>query len=109
MITLLTLFCLLSTYACYQLSEKALLSENAPLTVWLQSNHIRTKIIAAVSALVFIIFNIFYLGTATGIIFSLISYMTLFSLLIVLSPLNIIKYKHLLGIYLLALLFEIIL
>jgi|GEM_PF-4429124 len=109
MITLLTLFCLLSTYAFYQLSEKALLSQSAPLALWLQSNHIRTKIIAAVSAVGFITFNIFYLGITTGIIFSLFSYMTLFSLLIVLSPLNIIKYKYLLGVYILALFFEIIL
>ena len=109
MISILILIIFTGCFFIYNTSKKALLKENNFIDNWLQTNKKRAKKSAVLILLLTLIIASFLFGAISGILFWLFTVTLLLSLIILLFPLNIVKKKPLLVLFITILLFEIIL
>lgn len=108
MITSIVLIIFLGSIVLYSRSEKAVLDEQTRLGKWLQDHNKESKIIGIVSIVISLILACLTLGLMPGIMIWLIVLMITLSLLIIFSPLKIVKYKSLLILFTFFLIVEII-
>ena len=109
MITLLVLFSLLSSYAFYLTSQKAQLSNSNSVSVWLQKHTTLAKAIGIACLIIAAILAIASMGLTSGTLLGLMLFSIILSLVIVLTPLKIIGFKQLLGLFLFIIILEILL
>lgn len=103
-------FCLFlgASYALYTTSKVVDFKTPIVLGTWLQADPKRTKIIGVGGYVLGSVLSVFFFGYTSGILFSLVSILTFMSLLVVLYPLHIITYKHLLVFTCITLLIELL-
>ncbi len=96
----------LSFYLFYNTSKKV--KYNSKKTEnWINENIQLTKIIAAILLIISIILNIYLFGFGAGSLLFIIVFMTIGSLIIILTPLKLIRYKSVLLLFITSLLFEL--
>ncbi len=108
MISITISFLFIGCFALYNTSKKAFLSSDNKLQLWLQKNIKCSNIIGLALLIVSFFTAIFYLGVATGIVFWLLTLMTILSLLIVVAPTRIANYKHIIVLFTILLTTELI-
>lgn len=99
MITLTVLLIFLGCFALYNTSKKALLTGKLSIEKQMQKNPNPTKILGAILLIVALCNAIINFSYTSGILYWLIITMMIFSLIIVLYPLQKINYKHLLVLF----------
>lgn len=107
--TLIISLIFLGSYFSYSTSKKAILNSDFALNRWVTSNIKFSKIIGILLLLASLILSIVYFGTTSGILFWLISLLIVLGLIIIITPLKKLTYKHILILFLIILTFEFIL
>ncbi|AUC14937.1 hypothetical protein BTO06_07200 [Tenacibaculum sp. SZ-18] len=108
MITLITLTNLVACYAFYNTSKRALLNRTTFLGYWFQSNNKISKFVGITLILIGMLLSVLYLGVTSGILFFLILFITVLSLLIIVIPMKIVNIDKILLLLLLGIFTEII-
>ncbi|WBX72965.1 hypothetical protein PG913_08650 [Tenacibaculum pacificus] len=106
MITIGVLLILLGNIVLYNTSKKVELYSNTTVERWIQQHTNYSQIIGClllISALPFICYSI---GITSGLIFWLVTLMLFLSLVVVISPLKIVNYKHLAIVFLILIIIE---
>lgn len=109
MITSIIFLIFFGCFALYNASKKVALNQYFKLETWLQNNEKQTKIIGVFTLVITAIISVFYLGVTSGILFWLITLMTVLCLIVILYPIKGINYKHIISVFVFILLFELIL
>ena len=110
-ITMITSIIFLMTLGCFfwlNTSKKAMLNTNTVLEQWFQSHLKLSKIIGSVLYVIALFLCTRYLGNTSGLLFWLISLMTLLSLVIMINPIKLINYKYLFVAFIISLTVELI-
>ena len=110
-ITMITSIIFLMTLGCFFLlntSKKAMLNTNTVLEQWFQSHLKLSKIIGSVLYVIALFLCTRYLGNTSGLLFWLISLMTLLSLVIMINTIKLINYKYLFVAFIISLTVELI-
>lgn len=105
----MSLLILVTSIACflsYSTSKRAVITKETKLLFWLHSNGKITKITTIVFFTLSTVFAIYTLGIAAGILTLFILIMLIWSLLVLLVPLQIVNYKLLLAIILISFFLE---
>jgi len=108
MITISLLLILLASLVFYNTSKKALLLYNSAIETWIQVNKNYSKAIALLFLIVSLLSIILIFGFTSGIIFWLISFISFLSTIVIIYPLKIVNYKHLIILFLILLVLELI-
>ncbi|QXP67527.1 hypothetical protein [Polaribacter sp. AHE13PA] len=108
MITISLLLILLASLVFYNTSKKALLLYNSAIEIWIQVNKNYSKAIALLFLIVSLLSIILIFGFTSGIIFWLISFISFLSTIVIIYPLKIVNYKHLIILFLILLVLELI-
>jgi len=106
MITSSILFIFIASFAFYNSSKKATLSRVSVLEIWVQQHALFSKIIGGLLLITTLCSSIYCFGMTSGIIFWLITLMSILSLLITISPLQKVNYKHLILFFSILILLE---
>lgn len=108
MIAFISLNIFLGLYILYNTSKKATLMSNLQVERWIQQNPRPSRLLGVgILALAYgLLISLKAIGVSSLIYF--IQLMTIGSLIIVLTPLKIINYKLVLGLFFLAILIEIL-
>ncbi len=93
MITIAVFLLFISFYFFYNTSKKAVKYDGFKVEKWISNNTLIANTIAFSCALLSLIFNILIFGFGSGILLFFIILMTHASLIIVLTPLQLINYK----------------
>ena len=96
-------------YCLYQTSKKAGLKKQFGLDLWFQENITKTKYLASIFLLLTLIGSIMFFGITSGVLFWLFTVTLLFSLIIILYPLNIISLKKIIILFAISVVLELIL
>ena len=107
MITSIILLTFLASFVLYNTSKKAMLQQSSSVEKWLQTNEKTAKIIGILTLIIAATTATFHFGITAGILFWLITLMTILSLLVILYPFKKINYKHLIGIFTIILIIEL--
>ena len=99
MVTCSLLLIFAASFAFYNTSKKATLSGVSVLEIWIQQHTLYSKIVGCLLLIATLILVIFNFGITSGIIFWLITLMSTLSLLIIISPLQKVNYKHLIFVF----------
>lgn len=108
MIAISLLLILLASFVFYNTSKKAVLLYNSAIETWIQVNKNYSKAIALLFLIVSLLSIILIFGFTSGIIFWLISFISFLSTIVVIYPLKIVNYKHLIILFLILLVLELI-
>jgi SNF family Na+-dependent transporter len=106
MITSIILLIFLVSFVFYSTSKKAQLTSKTIFEDWIQSHRQYSKIISSLLLVTAFILSINNFGITSGIIFWLVILMSLLSLIIIISPLKKVNYKHLVFAFFILLIFE---
>ena len=109
MISILIAIIFLGCYLFYNTSQKTTVTSVKNLEEKLGNNRQLSKTIGLSFLLITLLLAAINFGVFSGILFWLVSLMLLMSLLIIITPLNLINYKFLVLLFLVLLLIEIIL
>lgn len=103
-------FCLFlgASYALYTASKVVDFKSTTAIEIWFQANQKRSKIIGLSGYVLGSVISVFFFGYTSGILFSLVSILTFMSLWVILYPLQIITYKHLIVFACIILLIELL-
>ena len=93
MVSITIFIVFISFYLFYKTSKKTVKHNPKKLDEWIVKNNQFTKIIASILLLNSIIANIYLFGFASGFLFFFILLMTIGSLIIIVAPLKLIRYK----------------
>jgi hypothetical protein len=99
MITSSILLIFLASFVFYNTSKKVQLFSTTTIETWIQQNIFYSKIIGCLLLIISLFVSINYFGIASGIIFWLITLMSILSLLVMVSPLQKVHYKHLIVVF----------
>ncbi len=99
MITSSILFIFLGSFMMYNTSRTALLSTNLSIEKWVQNNHLISKTIGLSFFIMASIMIIIAFGLTSGILFWFVSLILILGLLVIVSPLKIITYKHIIVLF----------
>lgn len=108
MIASSVLLIFLGCFALYNTSKKALLTSNSSIEKWMQGNQKLSKIIGLAFLVVGLVVATFNFGNTSGIFFWMFIITAILSLLIVIYPLKKINYKHLIALFLVLFIIELI-
>lgn len=108
MITISLLLILLASLVFHNTSKKALLLYYSAIETWIQVNKNYSKAIALLFLIVSLLSIILIFGFTSGIIFWLISFISFLSTIVIIYPLKIVNYKHLIILFLILLVLELI-
>lgn len=106
MITISILFIFATSFTFYNTSKKVSLAGVSVLELWIQEHTIYSKIIGCFLLIATLILVIFNFGITSGFIFWLITLMLTLSLLIIISPLQKVNYKHLIVVFFILFILE---
>lgn len=106
MITSSILLIFLGSFALYNTSKNVELSSNTLLEKWFQQHTLYSKICGVFLLIATLIMVIFNFGITSGIIFWHIALMSILSLLVIISPLQKVNYKHFIALFLLLIILE---
>lgn len=95
-----------ASFAFYNTSKKATLFGVSVLEIWIQQHTLYSKIISCLLLIAALIFVIFNFGITSGIIFWLITLMSTISLIIIISPLQKVNYKHIIVVFFILIMLE---
>ncbi len=94
--TLLTIITFIGVFIAYHTSQKATLQQPRPLGIWLQRYTRVSKRFAVLVLFVAFLLAIYMHGLAAGILLESIQLMSLTGLLVLIAPLHVVDYRHLL-------------
>ena len=97
----------ISFYFFYNTSKKTVKHNYNKLENWIDENIQLTIIIATILLIISLILNIYVFGFGAGSLLFFILFMTIGSLIIILTPLKLTRYKSVLLLFLISLLFEL--
>ncbi len=106
MITSTILLIFLGSFVFYNTSKKAQLSSKSVVETWLQSHRPYSKIIGSIFLISALLLSVNNFGLTSGIIFWLVILISVLSLIIIISPLQKVNYKHLGLIFIVVLILE---
>lgn len=106
MITLSLVLLFIGSYALYNTSNKALVS-NGVFENWCQQNKKKAQLFAMVLFVFTIILAIRIFGYTSGVLFCLIAFMSLLGIVVIFNPLRVVNCKILLVLCFIILLIEI--
>lgn len=106
MITSSLLLIFVASFVFYNTSKKATLSGVSLLEIWIQQHTLYSKTIGYLLLIATLILVILNFGISSGIIFWLITLMSTLSLLIIISPLQKVNYKHLIVVFFILIILE---
>jgi len=107
MITISLLLILLASFVFYNTSKKAVMLYNSAIETWIQVNKNYSKAIGLLVLIVSLLSIILIFGITSGIIFWTISFITFLSTIVIIYPLKIVNYKHLIILFLILLILEL--
>lgn len=108
MVSITIFIVFISFYFFYNTSKKTVKHNYNKLENWIDENIQLTKIIATILLIISLILNIYVFGFGAGSLLFFILFMTIGSLIIILTPLKLIRYKSALLLFIISLLFELI-
>lgn len=106
MISLIIFFSFLGSYALYQSSDRALLYQDLAVQIRLQEKKSISKSLGVIGILCSMVLTCVQYGILTGFIIWTMIAMSVLGLLIVIAPLKIFNYKHLIAIMILITIVE---
>lgn len=107
MITISLLLILLASFVFYNTSKKAVMLYNSAIETWIQVNKNYSKAIGLLVLIVSLLSIILIFGITSGIIFWTISFISFLSTIVIIYPLKIVNYKHLIILFLILLILEL--
>lgn len=106
MITTSILFLFLASFVLYNTSKKAILSSNTVIERWIQEHTDYSKIIGCLLLIATLTLIVLRFGIGSGVIFWSVTFMSILSLIITISPLQKVNYKHLIILFSILLIIE---
>lgn len=107
MITGTILLIFMASFVFYNTSKKAQLSSKTIIKTWIKYNRQYSKIIGTLLLVTALVLSINNFGFTSGILFWLITLMSLLSLIIVISPLQKVNYKLLALVFIVVFILEL--
>ncbi len=94
MITMNIFFVFLGSYLLYGTSQRAILHTKSVINTWITTHKKVSKIVGFACFVLGLIVSVFYFNVTAGILFWLFVVTSILGLIIILTPLQKITYKH---------------